>query len=83
MTYRAYIDGKNPKTKKELKDAIKANPTSENIFFENLNLLGETRHAYLSNFPPGRVVDVVGPDPERDRRWYATVQLVNGKVIVT
>jgi hypothetical protein len=28
----------------------------------------------------GEKVSVVGPDAERDRKWYATVVMSNGKV---
>lgn len=69
------------KTKKQLKAEI------DSIQFYDTSPLGQTFHGgwgdLADNFPAGTKLTVVGPDPFTDRKWYATVEVVNGKVKVT
>ncbi len=78
MTYRATfpvpadkVDVKKYKpTKKGLIEAIILHP--ERVRLTNLSIMGGWSGP-ASELPVGYKADVVGPDPERDRRWYATV----------
>lgn len=75
----AQINGQNVPTKRALKeeiDKVMFHSTSPFVGFYNgwQGLLDEAPTTKLS---------VVGPDPERDRKWYATVEIVGGKVKVT
>jgi hypothetical protein len=72
MTFRARIGNTPVKTKKALKEAVAQQ--LPNLWFENLNFGGFTQDVRMTEFPHNIRVDVVGPDPERDRRWYATVK---------
>ncbi len=78
MTYRATfptprdkVGVKNYKpTKKALVEAIIEHP--EKVRLTNLSLFGGWSGP-ANELPVGYKADVVGPDPERDRKWYATV----------
>ena len=36
-----------------------------------------------SDLPQDTIFSVVGPDPERSRKWYATIEFKNGKWVVS
>jgi hypothetical protein len=74
MSFQAYVNGQKPKTKKALRDAFKADPSS--VWFEDtsLNSRGSLTGSELS---PSDVI--VGPDAYTARNWYANVR--NGKVV--
>lgn len=70
----------NVPTKKRLKELVAANDSSLTFYgtspFTPFN-------GTLADLDEGVTLSVVGPDPERDRRWYASVKRVNGKIKVT
>ena len=75
-------------TKKSLRDAMTANP--EHVTFIVTSPLGGDLFggrycdgAKLAELPAGVKLSVVGPDPERSRKWYATVEVKAGKVKVS
>jgi hypothetical protein len=78
MTAQAYVNGVKPKTKKALRDAIKGDPRSVSLY--DLNMIGNKGTRRADEIVEGEKVSVVGPDAERDRKWYATVVMSNGKV---
>ena len=68
----SHSDGVRIKTKKALREALKFNPAL--VTFDKtspFDLPGTDIRG--SEIPDGIVLSVVGPDPYRDRRWYASV----------
>lgn len=70
------------KSKAAMKRAIDADPTR--VFFEAVQGLGPkwygTAAEFLADGPAGTKLTVVGPDPERLRNWYGTVEVKNGQL---
>ena len=75
----AQINGQFVKTKAELKREI------ENVMFFSTSPFVGFYNGWkgLIDEAPSTKLSVVGPNPERDRKWYATVEIVNGKVKVS
>lgn len=73
----AYVNGIRPKTKKALREALAANPTA--VEFDG-TALGQEGHRFTAEHTvaSGDVLQVCGPDPYRDRKWYASIR--NGKL---
>lgn len=81
-----YIDGQRPKTKGELKAA--ANTLGLLVQFDQTSTM-------LQNYPSrfsrewfrhnhnGVYLQVCGPHPHRERKWYATVYIKDGLVKIT
>ena len=67
----ATVDGVPPKYKKTLKTAVAERPGS--VRFKSVGGLFSRFSGGLDDIPPGTILTVVGPDPFKDRRWYATV----------
>lgn len=59
-------------TKAALKAAVKAYP--EDVEFFSTSELGATFNGPVSQMPADAVLQVCGPDPYRNRRWYASVK---------
>lgn len=67
-------------TKQALKDAIASDPSS--VFLYATSDLGPQFHDTADNLPDDMEFNVVGPNPYKNRNWYATVSKgVGGKVI--
>jgi hypothetical protein len=67
-----FINGRRPKSKKEIKEAIAADPASvelecTSVFENDYNYTGP-----LDEAPVGRY-SFVGPDPYRARNFYGTI----------
>lgn len=73
-------DGNRIKTKKRLKELLVADPKS--VRFDKTALFDGAGTVTVAELSPGTTLSVVGPDPFRKRSWYASVQVVNGKVTV-
>jgi hypothetical protein len=74
----ALINDKNAPTKKALREAMKSEP--ERVTFYATSMFDAGTEDFAGNdLPAGVSLSVVGPDPERSRKWYATVT-PNGKV---
>lgn len=74
----AKVDGVRPKTKKALREALKADPRS--VVFDNTSDMGPQLVGINgANVPVEYTLQVVGPDPYTKRNWYASVK--NGPVI--
>ena len=61
--------GYNKATKKELKESIGEEFTPIETSMFGAEYKGDGKYA------------VVGPDPYTNRKWYATVEVLNGKII--
>lgn len=69
-------------SKKALKEAMANHP--EEVYFEGTAEMFQTVEGYRGNeIPEGIKLSVVGPDPRTNRRWYATVEMVKGKIKVS
>lgn len=74
----AKVNGVRPKTKKALREALKADPRS--VTFDNTSPMGPQLVGINgANVPVEFSLQVTGPDPFTKRNWYATVK--NGPVI--
>lgn len=63
----------NPiETKTRLKEALKHAPSAV-FFYPTARDFGEQYTGTLDHMPEHVTLDVVGPNPYNDRRWYASV----------
>jgi hypothetical protein len=71
----AKVNGQRVRTKKELREALTADP--ESVTFDVTSLHGELAGRTLAAVDvlaePRWVLQVVGPDPYTRRNWYASV----------
>ncbi len=68
----ASADGRRIKTKKQLKDMLRLAPDC--VLFDTTSLIGKGPGTYTPRtIPEGVKLSVIGPDPYRERKWYATV----------
>jgi hypothetical protein len=74
----AYVDGKLPKTKKALKEAVRDDP--ESVTLEAQSHFDRDTPSSPIYIPKGVTVQVCGPDPHRDRRWYASITFDGNEV---
>lgn len=72
--YGARLNGMNFKSKSALKKAVEA---GEKVYFQNTSFLdrdaksGSFEECFGNSQGNLNATVIVGPDPERDRRWYA------------
>jgi hypothetical protein len=75
------LNGQRIKTKRALKAALAADPSSVRFDATALNASGQIYRADELGF--GDSLMVVGPDPYTSRKWYATVSRdLDGKIKV-
>ena len=67
-----YVNMHRPKTKKELKAAIAADPAT--VELEATSMFGNEYGGPLADAPAGSYY-VVGPDPYTSRKWYASIKV--------
>lgn len=67
------------KTKKALREAIEADPSS--VTLQATSVFGNEYDGPLSRASDGTYY-IVGPDPYRERKWYATIIKSNGTLKV-
>lgn len=70
MTQGIFINGRRPKSKKEIKETAAANPAA--IRVEGTALMGNDYDGPLTDAPAGRI-DFVGPDPYNKRSFYGNI----------
>ena len=66
-------------TKKALKEAV---ARGDRVWAYCTSPLGPQYNGYLDELPEYITLSVVGPDPYKSRRWYASVIRSNGKITV-
>ncbi len=86
-----FIHDSRPKTKKALREAVEllylstgeGDPYS--VVMEATSFFGNEYDGSLANAPQETVFSVVGPDPRRSRKWYATIKFnqQKGQWVVT
>ena len=77
----ATYKGKFVDTKKNLKQLIATVP--EEVRLESNAMFPPFYSGVASEVNEGHKFTVVGPDPYKSRKWYATVEKRNGKLVVT
>jgi hypothetical protein len=75
-----FVDGKRPKSKKAIKEAIARDPHSVRI--QATSLIGREFDGLASELPEGTRVSFVGPDPYLSRKFYGTIRKVGGRLKV-
>lgn len=73
-----YINGRRPKSKKEVKEAIASDPASVSV--EATSMFGNDYEGPVTEAPVGRI-DFVGPDPYRSRKFYGNLFVRAGGVV--
>lgn len=68
----AYIGGHRPKSKTALRQALQEAPGAVTFDVTSAFHTGPTTYT-PATIPAGVILDVCGPDPYRDRRFYASV----------
>lgn len=76
----AYVDGNRPKSKKALRDALKNAPNT--VTFDPTSMFDKGGTRTIDNLYPDDKFQVTGPDPYKDRKWYATISKNGDKVTV-
>lgn len=79
MTQGIFIEGRRPKSKKAVREAVEA---GLNVRIEATSWHGNEYDGSVENMPIG-TVSFVGPDPERDRRFYGTITRTTNSVKVS
>jgi hypothetical protein len=73
----AFVNGRRPASKKALREAIKADPSS--VTFDSTAMAGARAGDMIKADPDdigkGNTLSVAGPDPYTRRNWYASVQV--------
>lgn len=66
-----YINGTRPRSKKQIKEAVAANP--ENVRIEATSMFGNEYDGPVSEMSVEKVY-FVGPDPYNKRNFYGTIE---------
>lgn len=74
-----YVNRRRPTSKKQVKEAVAANPRSVQI--EATSLFGNEFDGLVSDAPDGTYL-FVGPDPYTARKFYGKIVKRAGKVTV-
>lgn len=77
MSQGIFINGRRPKSKKEVKEALAQNPGS--VRLERTAWIGDEYDGPVIDAPEG-LHHFVGPDPYTSRKFYGTVEVKDGKV---
>lgn len=76
-----FIEGRRPKSKKAVREAIAAD--SRTVRIEATSWFGNEYSGPASNLPSNYTVHFVGPDPHTKRSFYGTLKWKNGKLSVS
>lgn len=79
MSQGIFINGRRPQSKKEVKEALAADPDS--VYLERTAWIGDEYDGPVSEAPDGEH-RFVGPDPYTSRKFYGTVTIKQGKAKV-
>ena len=80
MSDGIFINGQRPKSKKAIKEAVKADPSTVRI--QSTSAFGGY-DGPVSELPAGKRIDFVGPDPYSKRNFYGSIQVKNGNPVVS
>jgi hypothetical protein len=68
-----FINGRRPKSKKEIKEVISHSPAA--VRLEATSLFGDEYDGPVSDAIPGSKFTFVGPDPYNKRNFYGTITI--------
>ena len=71
-----YIDGRRPKSKKEIRETANADPGR--IEIEATSVFGNEYGGPVNGLPAGQTVTFVGPDPYTSRKFYGQLSRDDG-----
>jgi len=77
------VNGLRPKSKKAIKEALADEATAGRVRAQATSWFGDEYDGFIVNAPVGTTVHFVGPDPERDRRFYGTIHVTSAGIKVT
>lgn len=78
MTQGVYIEGKRPKSKKAIKEAV---ADGKYVTLESTDVFGQGYSGAIENAPNGTHF-FVGPDPYTNRKFYGQVVVKEGKITI-
>lgn len=81
MSYGIFINGRRPKSKKEVKEAVADPDVSVVLVLESTSIFGNPFYGPLATAPDGTYY-FVGPDPYSNRKFYGTITVAPGKITV-
>lgn len=80
MAQGIWLDGGRPKSKKQIIEAVKQNPSSVRI--EATSLFGNEYDGSILAMPENKMIYFVGPDPYTKRNFYGQITRVGEKITV-
>lgn len=82
MSYGVFINGQRPKSKKQVLEAMKADPAS--VLWQNDAIMGpHAGEMFQGDELPGDISDTFcGPDPHTSRKFYGQIITTGGKVVL-
>jgi hypothetical protein len=80
VTDGIFIGQRRPKSKKEVKEAITADPSQ--VIVECTSMFGGFA-GRVSELPEGTTITFVGPDPYTKRNFYGNIKRKGDKISVT
>jgi len=79
MTQGIWVNGRRPKSKKEIKEAVAA---GMRVSAEATSMFGNEYDGPLTEMPEGSTITFVGPDPYTKRNFYGNITRKGGKITV-
>lgn len=76
-----FINGMRPKSKKQVKEAVAADPAS--VAVEATSMFGNEYGGPAMEMPFGGRIHFVGPDPAESRKFYGTLERTANGLKVT
>jgi hypothetical protein len=71
MTDGIFVNHKRPQSKKAVKDAIATDP--ESVMIEDTSIFPGGFSGPVSDWPVGKTITFVGPDPYTSRKFYGNI----------
>lgn len=75
-----FVNGQRPRSKKQIKEAVAANPGS--VAIEATSMFGNEYGGPADQAPEGQTVYFVGPDPYTARNFYGQITRKGDKVTI-
>lgn len=80
INVEATYKGSPVKHKSALQQLLKEDP--EEVLFYSTELFGQF-NGTASQIPPGTILSVRGPGGGKPNKWYGTIRVTDGKVVMT
>lgn len=79
MSYGIFVNGRRPKSKKEVREIAAIDPS--NVYLEGTSMFGNEKSGTLDSVPNGTYT-FVGPDPYTKRNFYGNIVKTADKIVV-